>query len=237
RPILRVGAPAGYGKTTLLAQGAERRGPRVAWVSCDDGDNDPAVLLTYLAAAVGRVVPAAWTTFQALTPSALGIAVVPEFTAALAGIATDVSVVIDHAEAITSAECRSVLAEFALGLPAGGRLAIASRHAIPLPVGRLRARGEIIEIGPDDLAMDAAEASLLVTGANVDLTPVHLHDLVERTEGWPAGLYLAALSIQAGTSHRDAGFALARDESYMTDYVRSELLDRASPEEVSFLTR
>jgi LuxR family maltose regulon positive regulatory protein len=236
-PVIAVVAPPGYGKTTFLVQWAKRRGSHMAWVSCDDGDNDPTVLLTYLTAALGRVVPAAWTAFQAVASSAVGIAVMPELMAALGSIRSVVSVVIDHAEAVTNPECRGVLAEFALGLPSGWQLAIASRHRLPLPVGRLRARGEIVDVGPDDLAMDPSEASLLITGAHVDLTAAQVNDLVARTEGWPAGLYLAALSIRAGTSHRDAGFAEARDESYMTDYLRAELLDKASPAEVSFLTR
>jgi LuxR family maltose regulon positive regulatory protein len=235
-PVIAVVAPAGYGKTTVLAQWAKRRGARVAWLSCDDGDNDPIVLLTYLAAALGRVVPAAWTAFQSLAPSARSVTAVPELTAALASMAA-ASVVIDHAEAVTNPECRGILVEFAQCLPPGWQLAMASRHVLPLPVGRLRARGEIAEMGPDDLAMDRHEASQLIAGANVDLTPAQVSELVERTEGWPAGLYLAALSMRAGTSHRVAGFMEARDESYMTDYVRSELLDRASPDEVSFLTR
>jgi LuxR family transcriptional regulator, maltose regulon positive regulatory protein len=76
-PVIAMVAPPGYGETTLLAQWARRRKSPVAWLSCDDGDNDRAVLLIYLAAALGRVVPAAWTAFQALPSSAIGIAVVP----------------------------------------------------------------------------------------------------------------------------------------------------------------
>jgi LuxR family transcriptional regulator, maltose regulon positive regulatory protein len=237
RLMIAVVAPPGYGKTTFLAQWAKHRGPRVAWVSCDDGDNDHATLLTYLAAALRRVEPAAWTAFRALPSSAMGIAVMPDFMAALRSIPAPVSVVIDHAEALTNAECRRVLAEFALRLPSAWQLAIASRHVLPLPVGRLRARGEIVEIGPHDLAMDPSEASTLINGADVDLVPSEVRELVERTEGWAAGLYLAALSIRAGTSHRVAGFTENRDESYMAAYLRTEFLDRASPGEVSFLTR
>jgi len=93
RLVIAVVAPPGYGKTTFLAQWAKRRGPRVAWVSCDDGDNDPATLLTYLAAALGRVEPAAWTAFRALPSSAMGIAVMPDFMAALRSVPAPVSVV------------------------------------------------------------------------------------------------------------------------------------------------
>lgn len=237
-PLIAVVAPPGYGKSTFLAQWAKRRDSPAAWLSCDDGDNDPAVLLTYLTAALGRVVPAAWTAFQKLASSAIGLAVMPEFMAALRSIDhPSLAMVIDHADALTDPECRRVLAEFALGLPPGWQLAIGSRHVLPLPVGRLRARNEIVEVGPDDLAMDGAEASRLISEAHVPLGAAQVGELVHRTEGWPAGLYLAALSIRAGGSHRDAGFAETRTESYMTDYLRTQLLDRASPDEVSFLTR
>jgi LuxR family transcriptional regulator, maltose regulon positive regulatory protein len=235
-PVIAVVAPPGYGKTTVLAQWAKERGPRVAWLSCDDHDNDPIVLLTYLAAALRRVTPAGRVGFR-VPPSAPSITVVPRLIAAVGPVTAPVSVVIDHAEAVTNVECEKAIAEFAMRLPPGWQLAIASRSTVPLPVGRLRAHRELLEVGVADLAMDSSEALSLMTGAGVDLTPRQLHELVQRTEGWPAGLYLAALSIKAGTAHRDAGFGVARDETYMARYVRSELLERASAAEVSFLTR
>jgi LuxR family maltose regulon positive regulatory protein len=207
------------------------------WLSCDEGDNDPAVLLTYLTAALGRLVPAARSAFQALATSTMPIIVVHQLTAAIRSITPGVSVVVDHAEAITNVESRRVLAEFALRLPAGSRLAIGSRESVPLPVGRLRARGEIVEIGPDDLAMDPTEASRMIAGTGVTLSPTEVMELVERTEGWPVGLYLAARSTRSGTSRHHAGLTAAHDESFIAGYVRSELLDRVSSDEVSFLIR
>jgi LuxR family maltose regulon positive regulatory protein len=235
-PLIGVVAPPGYGKTTLLAQWARRRGPSVAWLSCDDSDNDPAVLMRGLVSALGRAVPAVWTVFRSVTSSTAGVAAMSEIVSAL-GPVTGACMVIDHAESVTDVESRNVLAEFALNLPVGWQLAIASRHSLPLPTGRLRARGEIAEIGAGDLTMGSPEASALIAGASVTMPTAHVDDLVARTEGWPAGLYLAALSIQSGTPHRDAGFAQARDESYMTGYLRAELLDKASRAEVSFLIR
>jgi LuxR family maltose regulon positive regulatory protein len=235
-PVIAVVAPPGYGKTTLLAQWARERGQPVAWVSCDEHDNDPIVLLTYLAAALDRVAPAARVGFQTLASSA-SITAVPLLIAAVESAGPPVTVVMDNLEALTNVECHNALAELAVRLPRGWQLAVSSRSTVPLPVGRLRARRELLEVGVAELTMDASEASWLVKGAGVDLEPAQVHELVERTEGWPAGLYLAALSIKAGTAHGDAGFAIGRDETYMADYISSELLDRASPEEVSFLTR
>src|SRR5690349_13351127 len=104
-------------------------------------------------------------------------------------------------------------------------------------MGRRRTAGKIVEIGPAELALDAAEAKQLIAAAEVDLPAAEVDHLISRTEGWAAGLYLAALAIRAGTPHRDAGFAAARGETFMIDYLRFELLDRASPGEASFLIR
>ncbi|WP_433293975.1 LuxR C-terminal-related transcriptional regulator [Actinoplanes sp. CA-030573] len=235
-PVIAVAAPPGYGKTTLLAQWVKRRGPRAAWFSCDDDDNDPAVLLTCLGAALGRVDPGASAAFDTVASSTLGVAAMFELTTALSALGP-FSIAIDSAEAITDPESRRVLAEFALTLPSGWQLAIASRNAPPLPLGRLRAGGRIVEIGAAELAMDPDEAGQLIAGAAVDLPAIGVEDLIARTEGWAAGLYFAALSIRAGTPHRAAGFALAQTETLMLDYLRFELLDRVSPAEASFLVR
>jgi LuxR family transcriptional regulator, maltose regulon positive regulatory protein len=235
-PIISIVAPAGYGKTTLLAQWAERRGPPVAWISCDDGDNDRAVLLTSLAAAVARVAPIDASVFRMLA-SGGPLTVVPRFMAAISATESPVALALDHAEAITEPDCLDTLAEFALRLPPGWQLAVASRHALPLPVARLRAHGRLLEVGANDLAMSSAEAGSLLEGAGLQLSEAGVAELVERTEGWPTGLYLAARAIRAGTPQRETGFACTGDDRYLRGYLRSELLDRASPAELSFLIR
>ena len=85
--------------------------------------------------------------------------------------------------------------------------------------------------------MDEGEASSLLHGAGIELGAEEVHDLVERTEGWPAGLYLAALAVKAGSPRTEAVFSFTGDDRYMGDYLRSEILDRVSRAEVSFLTR
>ena len=236
-PVMTVAAPPGYGKTTLLAQWAERIGSRVAWLSCDGGDNDPVVLLSALAAALDRIGPVDPAIFSALASSGAGITMVPEFVSAVASVPPPVTVVLDHAEALTNRQCLNTLAEFALRLPPGWRLALASRAVIPLPAARLRAQGGILEVTADDLAMGPSEAHSLLKGAGVDTDDAALGDLLQRTEGWPAGLYIAALAINSGTRHSDVGFTFTGDDVYMCDYLRSELLDRISAEEASFLSR
>jgi LuxR family maltose regulon positive regulatory protein len=236
-PIITIVAPPGYGKTTLLAQWAERRWPRVAWISCDDADNDPVVLLSALAVALDRIEPIDPSVFRALTSPGADITVIPRFASAMASMRRPVTLVLDHAEAVTNMKCLGTIAELALHLPPGWHFALASRTRLPLPTARLRARSMIIEVGAGDLAMSPGEASSLLEGAGVTPDVASTSGLVLRTEGWPVGLYIAALAIRAGGRQSEAGFTFSGDDRYMGDYLRSELLDRVSDDEVSFLTR
>src|SRR5580693_8013534 len=126
-PVITVVAPPGYGKTTLMAQWAERVGPRVAWVSCDDGDNDPVVLLSALAVALDRIEPVDPKMFPMLASSGAGITAVPRFVSGVASMRRPVTVVLDHTEAVTNKECLNTIAEFGLRLPPGWQFALASR--------------------------------------------------------------------------------------------------------------
>jgi LuxR family transcriptional regulator, maltose regulon positive regulatory protein len=236
-PFIALVAPAGYGKTTLLAQWAERVGPRVAWVSCDDRDNDPVVLLSAVAVALDRIEPVDPAIFRALASSGTGITAVRKFVSGIASMHLPVTLMLDQVEAVTSKQCLSTIAEFALRLPPGWQLGLASRSIVPLPAARLRAQGGIVEVSAEDLAMSPREAFLLLEGAGVELARTSIHELLGRTEGWPAGLYLAALAIKAGTRHIEVRATFTGDDRFMGDYLRSELLDRVSPAEASFLTR
>ena len=234
-PVITVAAPPGYGKTTLMAQWAERIGSRAAWLSCDEGDNDPVVLLSALAVALDRIGPVDPAIFAALASSGADITVIPRFVSAVASVQSPVTVILDHAEAVTNRRCLNTIAEFALRLPPGWQLALASRTVTPLPAARLRALGGIFEVSTDDLVMGLPEARSLLEGAGIDVDEASLHDLLQRTEGWPVGLYIAALAIKSGIRQSDVGFTFTGDDMYMGDYLRSELLDRISAAEASFL--
>ena len=236
-PVITVIAPPGYGKTTLLAQWAERIGPRVAWVSCDDGDNDPVVLLSALAVALDQIEPVDPEIFRMLASSGAGITAVPRFVSGIASMRRPVTVVLDHTEAVRNKQCLDMIAEFGLRLPPGWQFALASRVKVPLPAARLRAQGGIFEITAEDLAMGPLEALSLLEGAGAEVSEVSIRDLLQRTEGWPAGLYIAALAMKSGIRQRSTGFTLTGDDVFMGDYLRSELLDRVSDADVSFLTR
>jgi LuxR family maltose regulon positive regulatory protein len=237
-PFVCVVAPAGYGKTTVLAQWAERKGRRVAWVSIDRHDNDPVVLLSYVAVALDRVEPIDPGVFQALASPGGSIlaTVVPRLASAVSTMTEPVALILDHLELLDSRECLDAVAELAVRLPAGSQLLLASRHTTPLPVALLRAKGQMVELGVYELAMDQQEAQALLEGAGVQLTPAEVAELASRTEGWPVGLYLAALAHKAGGQHH-AGFGFTGDDRFMADYLRSELLAHLPPELVAFLTR
>jgi LuxR family transcriptional regulator, maltose regulon positive regulatory protein len=197
------------------------------------------VLLRYVAVALDRVEPIDPEVFQALAaPGVLVLAtVVPRFAAAVSQMTEPVAVVLDHLELLDNRECLDAVAELAMRLPAGSQLVVASRHTPPLPVAFLRAQGRVVEVGADELAMDQQEARALLEDAGVQLTPAEVAELVGRTEGWPVGLYLAALAHKAGGPRRNAGFQFTGDDRFMADYLQSELLAHLPPELMTFLTR
>src|SRR5829696_1424527 len=237
-PVVSVVAPAFYGKTTLLAQWAERRG-RTAWVSLDERDNDPETLLACVAAALDRVeaIDPKLLRTRWLRGSAIAATAVTRLAGAMSAMAEPVALILDHLELVSNQECRDAVAELALHLPAGSQLAIATRGVPPLPMARLRVAGHVVEIGASDLAMDASEARGLLEAVGVGLADADQGQLIERTEGWPVGLYLAALAINAGGPQRNAGLRFSGDDRLMADYLQSELLSRLSKDQVSFLTR
>jgi LuxR family maltose regulon positive regulatory protein len=237
RPVVSVVAPAGYGRTTLLAQWAEGAGQAMAWVSVDEGDNDPRVLLTYVAAALDAVQPVAQRVFDALASPVSSVpgSIVPRLGAALAAMTVPVLLVLDDVHLLSNSECRAALSVLADHVPAGSRLALAGREEPPLRVARLRAEGKITEIGPADLALTHAEASSLLQAAQVAVDEADMAALHRQTEGWAAGLYLAALAIREGGAL--AGGAFSGGDLFMTEYLESEFLTRIPGPQREFLTR
>ena len=167
RPIVSVVAPAGYGKTTLLSQWAERNGQAFAWVSVDEADNDPKVLLSYVAEALDAVEPIDERVFDALASPASSVpgSVVPRLGSAFSSMTSPVVLVLDDVHVLRNSECRAALSVLADHVPGGSRLALAGRAQPPLRIARLRAEGKIMEIGPDDLSLTREEASSLLRDA------------------------------------------------------------------------
>jgi LuxR family transcriptional regulator, maltose regulon positive regulatory protein len=237
-PVVCVVAPAGYGKTTLLVQWAQHTAHQVGWVSVDQRDNDPAVLLTYIAVALDRVEPIDPRIVRGLAgPGASIVGAVSRLAAAMAAMAQPVALVLDHVELLGNQQSLDAVAELAAQLPTGAQLLLASRTAPPLPVALLRAQGRVVELGVEELAMDHQETRALLDGAGVGLDDAEIDELVTRAEGWPVGLYLAALAHQAGGPGGHAGAGFTGDDRFMADYLWSELLGQLPPDRVAFLTR
>ena len=144
--------------------------------------------------------------------------------------------VFDHVELLHNDECLDAIAELALHVPPGSRLGSATRTEPPLPMPRLRAGGEVNEVGVGDLAMDESEARALLEAAGVELDETDVKKLIERTEGWPVGLYLAALALRVGGSEQNAVTPFSGDDRLVAEYLRSEVLNGLSDAEVTFLT-
>ncbi len=237
--IVSVVAPPGYGKTTLLSQWAERSAQSFAWVSLDEADNDPKILLTYVAEALDAVDPIGTRVFEALASPGSSVpgSVVPRLASAFASMTTPVVLVLDDVHVLHDREGREALSALADHVPGGSRLVLAGRAEPPLRIPRLRAEGRITEIGPDQLSLTREEAASLLAGAGVVLREDEVTELHRRTEGWPAGLYLAALYVREGGHAGSAGVSFSGDDRFVSDYVESEFLARISRRQRVFLTR
>jgi LuxR family maltose regulon positive regulatory protein len=240
RPIVSVVAQPGYGKTTLLSQwAAEDDGPAFAWVSVSEADNDPKVFLSHVAEALDAVEPLDDRVFGALASPSSSVAglAVPRLGSAFRSMTAPVVLVLDDVHALHDPECRYALSAMADHVPGGSRLVLAGRVRPPLPTARLRAEGKILEIGPGDLSLTRAEASSLLRNAGVALDEDEVAELHERTEGWPAGLYLAALYLKEGGSLGRAAVSPGRADLFINDYVESEFLSLISARQRAFLTQ
>jgi LuxR family transcriptional regulator, maltose regulon positive regulatory protein len=222
--------PAGFGKTTLLAEWA-RSGPRpVAWLSLDEGDNDPARFWRHVAAALDRVCPRVAQQVAALLgpPSPRSFeGLVTVLVNELAGGPDEVVLVLDDYHLIQAPRVHASLRLLLEYLPAQLRLVLASRADPPLPLARWRARGQLIELREHDLRFTSGEAAALLRSAvGSDLSEAAVAALEDRTEGWVAGLQLAALSLR---DHPDpAAFVTTFSGSHrlVLDYLAEEVLDR-----------
>jgi LuxR family maltose regulon positive regulatory protein len=239
RSIVSVVAPSGYGKTTLLSQWAERAAQAFAWVSLDERDNDPKVLLSYVTAALDRVQPVGGWVFEALASPVSSVpgSVVPRLGAALWSMTVPVVLVLDDVHLLRNPECRDALSVLADHVPPGSRLVLAGHDEPPLRVARLRAEGRLLEIGPAELSLNRQEAASLLRAAEVVLGEDDLAALHQRTEGWPTGLYLAALYLREGGSLGTAPVSFGRDDRFASQYMESEFLARIPRPHRAFLTR
>ena len=232
-PIVLVVAPAGYGKTTLLSQWAARDARPFAWVSVDERDNDPYVLLKHVAAALDRIEPLGAHVTEAFERPEWPVwdAIVPRLSAELSSRSPFV-IVLDGADALVSTDSTEAIGILIENIPPGSMIALTGRALPRMPIAALRVAEPLLEIGSYELALSRREAEILLRASGVELDETELAGLLHRTEGWAAGLRLAALASLEDGASRPAG-----DDRYIADYLGSEYLSRLEPRVLRFLRR
>jgi LuxR family transcriptional regulator, maltose regulon positive regulatory protein len=226
-----VVAPAGYGKSTLLAQWAERDERRFVWIALDQLAVGSAELTAEAIIAAlaedGMIQPATSAALTGLIP--LGAAAV--LSAAIRCVSAEPGfvLVLDDAHALSAPVTRELVQALLGGLPTNSMVALASRSEPPVPIGRLRAHDAVVEIRMQDLAMAPAEAASLLRKAGTELEFEVTQALVRRTEGWPAALYLAALSSRNDSSLFADGARFGGDDHLFSDFLQDEVLSAVPP--------
>jgi LuxR family maltose regulon positive regulatory protein len=234
-PVVLVTSPPGYGKSTVIAQWDEEDARPFVWLSVDRADNDPAVLVTYLALALQRLGLLDPGVLGALADAApVSDVLLPRLGRMLSRIEGPFVLVVDDADALTESAALDVLTTVADHLNEGSQLVVAARMAPRLPWGLFRTQRRLLAIGMSDLKLAPTEARALLAATGVELPAVDLAALLESTEGWAAGLYLAALSVLPLQRHGPAS-VLTGGESLMAEYLRDELLDDLPADWLSFL--
>jgi LuxR family maltose regulon positive regulatory protein len=229
-PLTVVTGPPGAGKTMALALWAAEAGP-VAWVSLDDYDNKPGVFWAYVGAALRRsgvAVPRAPST--AARGRAADHAFLPRLASALAAQDPPVTLVMDDLHLLTEPAVRDELDFVLRNVGPGLRVVISARADPMLPLHRYRLTGELAEIRAGDLAFSTAEAGLLMAQHGCTLSAESLECLTRRTEGWAAGLRLAAISIDAHPDPDQFVKELITEDSALTGYLVEEVLSTQPPE-------
>ena len=236
-----VSAPAGFGKTTLLTQllvTASGDGAAVAWVALDQRDNDPAVFWTYLVTAVSTAVDGIGTgALQLLaSPPPPMDAVLSTLLNDLNGLPTDLVLVLDDYHLVESPEVHEAMTFLLEHQPPQLHVVLATRADPPLPMARMRARGQLVEVRAADLRFTSAEAAAYLNGSMaLGLSDSDVAALEARTEGWIAALQLAALTL-LGRDDASAFIAdFAGDDRYIVDYLAEEVLARQPAEVRDFL--
>jgi LuxR family transcriptional regulator, maltose regulon positive regulatory protein len=241
RKLTLVSAPAGFGKTTLLSVWASElsSGRSVAWLSLDAADNDPARFWRYFVTAVDQLQPGSGETALALlgSPQAPPIeAVLTTLLNELADLEADAVLVLDDYHLIESRKIHEALAFFIEHLPARMHLILSTRADPPLPLSRLRARGEMAELRAADLHFTPGEAATFLHRVmGLELSAEEVAELETRTEGWIAGLQMAALAMRDRADVPGFIEAFTGSHRHILDYLVEEVLDQQSEGTRTFL--
>jgi LuxR family maltose regulon positive regulatory protein len=238
-----ISAPAGFGKTTLAAEWVAGCGRQVAWLSLDEGDSDPIRFLTYVVTSLRTVLPTVGeTVLDALNASQSSPPPIESILFTLlneiSSIPDQITLVFDDYHIIDSSSVDNALTYFIEHMPPQMHLVMTTREDPALPIPRLRARNQLTELRVADLRFTPAEAAeFLKQVMDVALSTEDVAALESRTEGWIAGLQLAALSMKGNQDVSAFIQAFAGDHRYIADYLVEEVLQR-QPEQIrSFLVQ
>ena len=241
RNLTLVSAPAGFGKTTLVSTWACGCDRPVAWLSLDDGDNDPTRFLSYVVAALRTISPnlgeSALLALRSPQPAPTETLVAGVLNE-IADAADSFVLVLDDYHVIDSRPVELAVAFLLEHLPPQMHLVIASREDPQLPLARLRARGQLSELRIKDLRFTPSEAAAFLEQAmSLDLTAEQIATLEARTEGWIAGLQLAALSLRGHADTARFVESFSGSHHFVLDYLLEEVLQRQSDRVQAFLLR
>lgn len=237
-PLVTLVAPAGYGKTSLLTEWTAQESRPSMWLACEQWHADPVAFVHDLLAPFAAIEPFDDVFARRLAQSDQDLfsCIVPALAVSLERRSQPFALVIDDAQILADQPSLSVLAAIAEHLPRGSQLVVASRRPLALPTGRLRAHRALLELGPSDLAMTGAETAQLMRAAGVPCAPAESQALVECTEGWPVGLYLAARGASEEPDPLEYLAHFGGDCLVVADYLRDEFLCELDPGQLDFLT-
>lgn len=241
RRLTLLSAPAGFGKTTLAAEWLDGLERPFGWLCLDEGDSDPARFFTYLVAALQTIDPGIGRAVQAMLRAPQS----PPQQALLTSLVNDISttptpfaLVLDDYHLIRALPIHQQLRFLLEHLPPSMHLVIVSREDPPLPLSRLRARGQMVEIRQDDLRFTTDEAAdFLLRVIGLELPAADIAALHRRTEGWIAGLQLAALSLRGRGDVRRFVDSLTGSHRYILDYLMEEVFQQQSADVQDFLLK
>jgi LuxR family maltose regulon positive regulatory protein len=224
-----VSAPAGFGKTTLICEWISALDRPVAWVSVDEGDNDPTGFLNYMIAALNQVDDCVGQTVlqsqQRATPQEMITVLINDLTRA----DSDLLLVLDDYHLIRAFDVHDLLAFFLENQPPACHVVIGTREDPPLPLARMRARDQVTEIRESALRFTPEEAAAFLNQTmNLGLSTESVAALESRTEGWITGLQLAGLALRQQSAADEFIAAFAGDDRYIVEYLMAEVMDRAT---------
>lgn len=235
--VVTVVAPAGYGKTLLMAEWMASENAPTAWLSIDSADNDPAALLADLVSAMtiaGMISEddASRTSLTSKPAIAFGI---PSLVGAVEVTEERGLFFIDNLDSLRSRTAWDVINALVHQLSGKVRLILASRAELRLPIASMRAEGSMVEVTTSDLALDDVESVRLLTTLGIE-PGYDIDEMMRTTEGWPVGVYLVGLAMLSGSAPSSVS-ALRGDDVYVAEYVSQEILDNLSASKRSFLLR